>query len=140
MANPTRLGHVTEHSEQVALIDWCRVHEGRYPELALIYAVPNGAAFARRNNKKNSFSLQAMKIKAEGLRAGVPDLCLPVARNGMHGMYIEMKVGRNRPTPEQEQYLDALDHQGYHAVVCWGYQEARQALCDYLGIAEVEDG
>lgn len=33
-----------EHYEQVALFDWARQAEGRFPELGLLFAVPNGGA------------------------------------------------------------------------------------------------
>ena len=47
-------------------------------------------------------------------------------------MYIEMKYGKNKATPSQEQWLTALGGQGYHAVVCHGFVDAKAALLDYL--------
>jgi hypothetical protein len=71
---------------------------------------------------------------AEGVRAGVPDLCLPVARKGYHGLYLELKVGRNTISDLQEQWIDALREQGYFVDVAWGWQAAAQVIADYLGI------
>ena len=71
-------------------------------------------------------------MKAEGLKAGVPDLCLPVARQGYHGLYIEMKYGRNKPTAKQKWWLEKLAEQGYKTIVCWGADEAIAVLEDYL--------
>lgn len=52
------------------------------PELASPFHVPNGSS-------KSKF--QVVNFKWEGLKAGIPDLCLPVARRGYHALYIEMK-------------------------------------------------
>ena len=43
-------------------------------------------------------------MKRQGVKAGVPDICLPVARNGYHGLYIELKAGKNKATKNQEKW------------------------------------
>ncbi len=115
----------SEHAEQVRLFNiaiiWAR--EGIHPELELLHAVPMGG--------KRPISV-AKRLKAEGARAGVPDVCLPVARGGQHGMYIEMKYGRNRPTEYQRWWIDRLREQGYRVEICYSCQEALDALEDYL--------
>jgi hypothetical protein len=127
---------MSEHSEQVQVIEWARRWEFQYPELGLLFAIPNGAALASHHDRRGRrFSPQASKLKAEGLRAGVPDLCLPIARQGFNGMFIELKVGYNIPSPEQARYLDALAEQNYYAAVCWGAEEAILAIQAYLQIA-----
>jgi hypothetical protein len=105
----------------------------QYPELGLLYAIPNAA---RRGPALASW------MKAEGLRAGVPDLCLPVPRLGYHGLYIEMKrEGGNGPTKDQRCFLRCLGDQGYLAVCCWGADQAKRLLLRYVrGEAlEIED-
>ncbi len=71
-------------------------------------------------------------MKAEGLNSGVPDLCLPVARKGYNGLYIELKYGRNQPSERQVFWLDRLAAEGYLAVVCWGANEAIDTITEYL--------
>lgn len=105
-------------------MDWAGWSCGKYPELALLYHIPNGG---RRDRA------EAARLKAEGVKAGVPDLCLPVARGGWHGLYIELKVPGNRPTQNQREWLEQLRGQGYAAVVCYGFDEARRAIEEYLG-------
>ena len=114
---------MNEHQHQVALFDWARMHEGTYPELALLYANPLGGKRPKRT---------AARMKAEGAKAGVPDITLPVARAGYHGLYIEMKAGRNKPTPEQEWWLFHLRMERYYISVCYSWEEARDALAAYL--------
>jgi hypothetical protein len=77
-----------------------------------------------------------MRLRAEGVRAGVPDVLLPVARGGYHGLALEMKFGRNKPTPEQREWLDALAAEGWQTCVAYGFEEARQAIQDYLRLQE----
>ncbi len=128
---------MNEHSEQTIIITWARRWEHLYPDLRLLFAIPNGAALAGRTDRRGRrYSPQASKLKAEGLRPGIPDLCLPVARQGFHGMFVELKFGKNKPTKEQVQLVDALGEQGYYAAVCWGAEEAIREIKEYLGIGE----
>ena len=72
------------------------------------------------------------KFKAEGLKPGFPDLSLHVARKGCHSLHIEMKVGRNTLTPEQIEWIIKLTDAGNMAVACWGQDEARKVIMEYL--------
>lgn len=73
-------------------------------------------------------------MRAEGMKKGVPDLCLPVARGGCHGLYIELKRTKGgKVTPEQLEWVDALTRQGYMAAVCRGWEEASDIITEYLG-------
>ena len=72
----------SEATEQETVIQWCGWHEGKHPELKLIYHVPNGGS---RN------TLEAANLKRQGVKAGVPDLCLPVPKNGFHGLISRLK-------------------------------------------------
>jgi hypothetical protein len=66
----------------------------------------------------------------------VPDIFLPSAHHGFHGLFIELKYGSNKPKEHQAAFLDALTGQGYLAVVCWGWNEARQVVCEYLDMED----
>lgn len=112
-----------EHGEQAALFSWARLAESQYPELALLFAVPNGGA---RN------AVTGARLKAEGVKRGVPDIWLPVARDGYHGLVIELKAARGRPTREQLVWLEALKQQQWVALVCVGFESAQTALLKYL--------
>lgn len=112
-----------ESSEQVSLFEWCEYSLGKYPQLSLLFHVPNGGFRS---------AATAGRMKAEGVKAGVPDLCLPVARGGYHGLFIEMKAGKNKPTELQKKWLTDLQEQGYLTAVCYGWEEAARLLTDYL--------
>lgn len=112
-----------ESEEQEALFQWAEAMSGKYPCLRLMYHVPNGG---------HRSAAVAGKLKAEGVKAGVPDICLPSARGGYHGLYIELKAGKNKATKEQEEWLSALNAEGYKAVVCRGWVRASEEIKNYL--------
>lgn len=73
-------------------------------------------------------------MKAEGIKSGVPDICLPVPRSGYHGLYIELKRLRgNNTTKNQNEWIIKLEGQGYRVTVCRGWEEASQIIMEYLG-------
>ena len=68
------------------------------------------------------------------MKPGVPDLCIPVAKKGFHGLYIEMKKERGGSlTQHQINWLDLLNAEGYKAVCCHGSEKAIQVIEDYFG-------
>lgn len=118
----------TEHHEQAAVIAWVDCMDRAYPErgLGLRFAVPNGA-------KRGPW--EYTQKRAEGMRAGVPDLCFPVPRNGHHGLWIEMKRKKGGIlATEQREYIDALDALGHFACVCRGADEAKRVIAKYFGL------
>ena len=119
---PSQLPVPSESVEQQNLFRWAAV---RWPkEMRLLYHVPNEGKRRRANGAR---------LKAEGLRAGVPDINLDVARGEYHGLRIEMKRRRGgRVSPEQAAWLEALREQGYAAVVAYGWEEAADAIEKYL--------
>lgn len=113
----------TEHDEQVALFQWAAANEEEHEELKLLFAVPNGGYRPMAT---------AAQLKAEGVRAGVPDVCLPVARGRFHSLWIEMKRKPNTTSDAQRAWLDALRRYGHCAVVCWSANEAINSIISYL--------
>jgi hypothetical protein len=118
-----------ERRHQVALIKWVKAVKDAYPVLKLLYAVPNGGY-------RNIYV--ARKLKAEGVRAGVADLCLPAARRGYHGLYLEMKSEEGVATKEQKAFLRGVLEEGYCAVIAQGVDEARALVRWYIGISDHE--
>ena len=114
---------MTEHEHQKALFSWAALAEQTYPELACMYAIPNAGKRPGR---------QGQWMVAEGLKSGVPDIHLPVARRGYHGLFIEMKTERGYLRREQREWLWRLHQQGHLAVMCRGWDSARELLEMYL--------
>lgn len=68
-----------------------------------------------------------------GVKKGVPDIFLPCARGGYHGMYIELKRLRGgHVEPEQRGFLERRSAAGYYCVVCRGMEAARAEIVRYL--------
>lgn len=123
-SQPPTMRQPSEHEDQKAVIDFCRAMAAFFPALGLVYAIPNGfrATPAARQ-----------WMQAEGLRTGFPDLGLPVARGGWHGLFIEMKrFGGPNPRPEQEDWLRALAAEGYFTCCCKGREAAQRILMQYV--------
>lgn len=114
---------LSEGQEQALLFKWASFNLGTMPELKWMYHVPNGGA---------RDIITASRLKAEGVKSGVPDICLPVARQGYHGLYIELKVKRNKPSETQKEWLKALTEQGYKTEVCYGWESAAHTVKQYL--------
>ena len=83
-----------EYLEQCAVFEWSALQSKKYPELALLFAVPNGL--------KLPIGL-AVKAKRQGVKSGVPDMILPVARMKFHGLFIEMKIKGGKVSDTQLQ-------------------------------------
>lgn len=124
-----------EHDAQASLFRAIASCSKKYPEFELLFAIPNGAKLPYTRTKTGKrFSRQAMVLLEEGLKPGVPDMFLPVARGEWHGLFIEMKrVNRtNKPSPEQKKWLAALTAQGYKCIVAFGAEQAFIELVRYV--------
>lgn len=117
------MAHNLEDVEQITLFRWRDMFAGRYPELMLMHHIPNGGS----RNKA-----EAAKLKRMGVKAGVPDIFLPVPKNGRHGLYIELKAGKNTATKEQTEFIESVRALGYEAEVCRGWEAAAAAILQYL--------
>lgn len=110
----------SETYEQIKLVQWLEKMGLRF------YAVPNGGSRP---------IVEAVKFKRSGVKAGVPDLCLPFPSGVYHGLYIELKrVKGGTVSPEQREWIEYLNGVGYYAMVCKGFEEAKRVVEYYLGL------
>lgn len=121
-----RLPVPTEHDEQVKLFRWAELASARYPELAEMFAVPNGG---------HRHKAVAGKLRAEGVKRGVEDVMLLVPRGKYHGLLIEMKRADSHPSDtklEQLAWHRIHEARGFCVRVCRGFDEAHRVVTDYL--------
>lgn len=111
----------SETTEQIELFRWAKQWEEYVPELALLHHIPN------EGERTNGALLKAM-----GLKRGVPDIFLPVAGKVWHGLYIEMKYGKNRSSKEQRLFMERLEAAGYKTVVAYSAEAAKEEIRKYL--------
>ena len=124
ITNPT-----TEAQHQHNVIAWSEIHLDQYPELCLLHHIPNGGAREE---------VEAAHLKDAGVKAGVPDLCLPVARGRYHGLYVEMKKPGGTESHNQIWWRERLTEQGYYATVAYGWSLAVGAIERYLNLKEAQ--
>lgn len=108
---------MTEAQEQQAVVEYCDWKH------IPVFHIPNGGS---------RHPAEAAHLKAQGVRAGVPDLCIPVARGGYHALYIEMKAPKGRVSEKQREWLALLREQGSCALVCYGADNAIKAIEAYM--------
>lgn len=121
----------SEHDEQVAVMDWIFMNTNKYPELDLVFSVPNGARLASGRDKRLA-AIRANYLKAEGMRPGAPDLVIPSPRGGYHGMFLEMKAMGGTLKENQEQFIVEAERYNYFCAVAYGADEAIEILQHYL--------
>lgn len=112
-----------EDEHQTALTQWARMMRTQYPALQLYHHIPNGGLRDKRT---------AARLIGQGVHSGVPDVFIPVARGGYHGIYVELKTGDNRPTPNQNEFMSGAMAEGYYCAVCYGWPCAAAVIEDYL--------
>lgn len=99
-----------EEQMQKAVIDAVNLRANQDERWKYVYHTPNGG---------NRDPRVGAKMQGQGVRRGVPDLCLPIARpadgtySAYHGLYLELKVNKRPLTTEQEQWIAFLREQGY---------------------------
>lgn len=114
----------SESDEQKLLFAWAEYAEVLYPELELLHHIVNEG---RRSLRMGA------ELKKQGMKAGVPDICLPVARGRYHALYIEMKrVKGGTVSDAQKWWIGKLNQQGNLAVICHGFDEAKDVILRYL--------
>ena len=116
-----------ETQEQIWLLKWGQQPTIRrqYPDLKCLFHIPN-----ERSDKR-----QAAILKKMGVKRGVPDLCLPVARGQFHGLFIEMKRTKGgKASDDQLWWNEQLIANGYASVICEGWESGKEALLWYLNL------
>lgn len=117
----------SEDQHQAAVVEWAAWNGGAYPALCLLFAIPNGGKRDART---------AATLQRTGVKAGVPDLCLPVPSKGAHGLWVEMKKKGGRVDAKQAVWHERLRLMGYRVSVCYGADAAIRCIRNYLdGVA-----
>jgi len=118
-----------ESRHQIALFRWAALQSNAIPALRMLLAIPNGGMRSKAT---------AGRLKAEGVKAGCPDICLPV-RSGAYGcLFLEMKRPKEPGKPKgrlsevQKQWLGDLQAYGQCVGIAYGWLEAKEIILAYL--------
>jgi len=112
-----------EEQLHFACFEWILLNQARYPVLRWLIHVPNGGKRPRG---------EAGKMKAMGVRKGVLDFLLPFPHNGYTGLFVELKADNNNLTPEQSEWKDKGDKEGYLTAVCWTLEEFMAVVLKFV--------
>lgn len=120
-----------ESEEQEKIFSWANKNKSKYPELALLHSSLNGVKLSPG---------AAVKAKKQGMVKGVPDIFLPITKvegEFCAGLFIELKrISGSKISTEQKAFIECLRFQGFQCNVCYGADEAIEAIKDYLNIKE----
>ena len=120
MLTPEQIAGKTEASHQMALFAWA----SDKPELRWMLRI---------GNEDNQSAARGARAKAMGLRRGVADILLPVPAHGLCGLWLELKYGRNKQSPDQIAFADAMRAAGYGYCLAYSWQEAAGIINLWMG-------
>jgi len=109
-----------EDDLQAACVKWFDL---QYGNSFLLFAVPNGG---KRNVR------EAARLKRQGVRAGIPDLCLAVPTKLHHGAFFELKAGKNILTETQKTTMLVLENKGYACYLIRSLDEFMKSINTYF--------
>lgn len=128
---PRRVLGDEEHQHQSAFVEWASIT--RLPEWLqtnevtmigdVLHAIPNGGHRSKT---------QGAKLKAEGAKAGVWDMFLPIPSGPWHGLWIEFKSSTGRVEPEQRKWERKMQSLGFNTMVCFSVDSAIAGMKLYL--------
>lgn len=115
----------SEATEQIGIMAWCRAQESVSECLKYMYHCPNGGS----RNK-----IEAGKLKKQGVKAGVPDLHLPIPKGKYCGLYIELKYADGTIQPSQKEWIKAMRQYGHFTCICYEGERAVQVIKEYINL------
>ena len=130
----------TEHQIQCAIVEWANTNKyDGYKTIGFnLIAIPNGG---------NRSITEGVRLKREGVTAGVSDLFLAIPITGyrktptgggwcghLSGLWLEVKTKKGKVSEKQQSWMRLMRMCGYEAVVVKSIDEGIQAIKDYLGM------
>lgn len=110
-----------EQIEHINVVNWFNY---QYPELA--------DDFHHFANERKCSVQQGRTLKRMGVKKGVADFFLAIPLNGKAGLWLELKVGKNKPTKEQIAFAERKIKRHYEFAFVWGADAAREMINTYL--------
>ena len=110
-----------EQVEMIIIFDWIRKQK--------LHKVAFHIANERKTTPQGGALLRRM-----GVLAGVSDIFLARAKNGFHGLFLEIKADGGKLSPNQIEFLKSMDTEGYDTDTCVGHKAAIQRISEYLGL------
>lgn len=87
-------------------------------------------------NERKCSVITGSILKKMGVKRGVSDFHLGVAKGGFFGLWIELKIDKGKLTSHQKSFIDRKMQRGYLAIVAWGFDEAVKIIDCYLKMSD----
>jgi hypothetical protein len=119
----------SETQEHCALMDWIRMHPN-------IHKYTIHIANERYLNVQSNPELWAVgsKLKKMGVKKGVSDFFFACPKGEYHGLWLELKAGKNKATKEQQDFINLMTSVGYLAVCVTGCDTAISFIKEYFSL------
>jgi hypothetical protein len=114
-----------EDNLQIACVKWFHY---QYPK-HIITSFPAGFVFAGSSDKR---AITGKRMKDMGYLSGTPDLFIPTSKENYHGLFVELKVGKNKPNANQIEVMQKLKDNGFRCEVCYTIEGFIETVKDYL--------
>lgn len=111
----------SEKIDHINTVNWFNYH---FPELS--------DDFHHFANERRCSVQEGRTLKRMGVKKGVADFFLALPQNGFAGLWIELKVGKNKPSKEQIAFGERKISRGYQFAFVWGTEAAREMIKAYL--------
>lgn len=126
-----------EHKIQRALFKKWELQARSDERYAAIFAVPNSS---RRGAREGA------RLKAEGMRAGIPDIIVPIPIPKWGILFIEQKRGadprtgkaKGRLSAVQKEWISLLQALGNTVAVSYSFEETEKLVGDWMKLHEME--
>ena len=113
-----------EQAEQIALMNWASlVKVGEQYLSDLLVHIPNGGARS---------AVEGAIFKRMGVKAGIPDVLLPMRTEAYGAGWWELKVDRRKPSDDQLRWHATLRAMGHYVQTYWHWHEAANDILRYL--------
>jgi hypothetical protein len=110
-----------EEIDHINLVNW---FDETFPELS--------DDFHHFANERKCSVMEGRKLKKMGVKRGVADFFLAIPLNNKAGLWIELKVGKNKPSKEQLAFAERKIMRHYQFAFIWGFEAAKEIILSYL--------
>lgn len=114
---------MSEFQESQALWEWCQLNSSAIPELGLMFHIPN-------EGKRSAIT--GARLITIGMVRGVFDYFWGFHYSTFHGVFIEIKTQKGRPTEEQLEFKRKWEKFDYECLICYGWKNAAAFMVNRL--------
>ena len=108
--------------------------DGRPYRTAPVFAIQNAYAGADGNDaaaKRRAKQRGARSVK-EGVKSGIADTFLPIARGGYNGLFIELKTATGTLSHNQRQWMEHCNKCNYLYRIARSADDFEKIIADYM--------